>query len=92
MMPMMETTDHLALQLDLRVDAAQGSGAFKATIELREIDVVVEAVAPDVGEAMRSAAERCAERLGELGYSVSSADVLAALEGSLGPVEPLPAN
>jgi hypothetical protein len=92
MMPMMETTDHLALQLDLRVDAAPGSGAFRATIELRELEVVVEAVAHDLGEAMQSAAERCAERLGELGYAVTPADVLGALEHAPSPVDRLPPN
>ena len=87
MMPAMETVDHLALQLDLRVDAAPGGGAFKATIALQDVDLSVEAVAVDVGEAMRSAAERCAERLGELGYAVTTADVLGALEETLEPVE-----
>ena len=87
MMPTMETVDHLALQLDLRVDAAPGGGAFKATIALQEIDLNVEAVAVDLGEAMRSAAQRCAERLGELGYAVTCADVLGALEETLEPLE-----
>ena len=90
MMPTVETTDHLALQLDLRVDAAPGTGAFKATIELRELDLSVEAVAVDLGEAMRSAAESCAKRLDELGYAVTPADVLGALEETLEPVAPSP--
>ncbi len=87
MMPTMETVEHLDLQLDLRVDAAPGGGAFKATIALQQIDLSVEAIAVDLGEAMRSAADRCAERLGELGYAVTSADVLGALEETLEPVD-----
>jgi hypothetical protein len=87
MMPTMETTEHLALQLDLRVDAAPGGGAFKATIALQEIDLSVEAVAVDLTEAMQSAAKRCAERLGELGYPVTCADVLGALEETLEPFD-----
>lgn len=89
-MPTTEIEDHLALQLDLRVDAAAGSGAFKATIELRELDLSVEAIALDLGEAMRSAAERCAQRLDELGYAVTPADVLGALEETLEPIAPSP--
>jgi hypothetical protein len=79
MMSMTETAEHLDLQLDLRVDASPGSGVFKAIIELREIDLLVEATALDVSDAMRTAAERCADRLCELGYAVTPADVLAAL-------------
>ena len=86
-MPAMETLDHLALQLDLRVDAAPDGAAFKATIALEDVDLSVEAIAVDVGEAMRTAAQRCAERLGELGYAVTTADVLGALEETMEPVD-----
>ncbi len=81
----MLTSDHLAFGVDLRVDVALDTGAFKATIAMAEIDVHVEAIDANVTDAVRIAAEKCAERLGELGYDVTPADVLGALETGVEP-------
>jgi hypothetical protein len=72
-----------SLQLCLRLAAAPGNGAYKVTIELFEIDLVVESVDLDLRGAVRSAADRCAEQLRERGYAVTSADVIGALEDAL---------
>ena len=75
-----EMTDHVALELDLTVDSTPGQDGFRATIEVPGLRLSVEAVEPDLMVAMTRAAERCADRLGELGFSVTAADVLGALE------------
>jgi hypothetical protein len=72
-----------SLQLCLRLAAAPGNGAYKVTIELFEIDLVVESIDLDLRGAVRAAADRCAEQLRERGYSVTSADVIGALEDAL---------
>jgi hypothetical protein len=53
------------------------------TIELAEVAVTVEACDKDLRRAVRTAADACAERLREKGFSVSSAEVLSALDDAL---------
>jgi hypothetical protein len=82
-----DTTDHLALILDLQVEARGASApggqcAFKATIEVREVNLCVGSIDADLTEAIRGAAQLSAERLCELGYAVTAADVLGALHDS----------
>jgi hypothetical protein len=72
-----------SLQLCLRLAAAPGNGAYKVTIELGEIDLVVEVVDLDLRGAIRAAADRCAEALRDRGYVVTAADVIGALEEAL---------
>jgi uncharacterized membrane protein (DUF2068 family) len=80
----MTTTDaRESLQLCLKLAAAPGNGAYTVTIELFEIDLVVETVDLDLRGAVRAAADRCAEQLRERGYAVTSADVIGALEEAL---------
>ena len=78
-MPSMPTTDaRESLQLCLKLAAAPGNAAYKVTIELFEIDLVVESVDLHLRGAVRAAADRCAQRLRERGYEVTSADVKSA--------------
>jgi hypothetical protein len=84
------STARESLQLCLRLAAAPGNGAYKVTIELFEIDLVVESVDLDLRGAVRGAADRCAEQLRERGYAVTSADVIGALEEALEGSEMLP--
>jgi hypothetical protein len=79
-----------SLQLCLRLAAAPGNGAYKVTIELFEIDLVVESIDLDLRGAVRNAADRCAEQLRERGYAVTSADVIGALEDALETSDALP--
>ena len=72
-----------SLQLCLRLAAAPGNGAYKVTIELFEIELVVEAIDLDLLGAVHAAADRCAQQLRERGYAVTSADVVGALENAL---------
>ena len=69
-----------SLQLCLRLASAPGNGAYKVTIELFEIDLVVESIDLDLRGAVRAAADRCAEQLRERGYAVTAADVIGARE------------
>jgi hypothetical protein len=80
-MPTISARD--SLQLCLRLAAAPGDGAYKVTIELSEIDLIVESIDLDLRGAVRGAATRCAEQLCERGYAVTSADVMTALEEAL---------
>lgn len=79
-----------SLQLCLRLAAAPGNGAYKVTIELVEIDLVVESVDVDLHGAVRGAADRCAEQLRNRGYAVTAADVIGALEEALEASNALP--
>jgi hypothetical protein len=74
---------HESLQLCLKLAAAPGNGAYKVTIELFEIDLVVESIDLDLRGAVRAAADRCAEQLRARGYVVTAADVIGALEDAL---------
>ncbi len=79
-----------SLQLCLRLAAAPGNGAYKVTIELTEIDLVVESIDVDLRGAVRGAADRCAEQLRDRGYAVTAADVIGALEEALETSNALP--
>jgi len=72
-----------SLQLCLRLAAAPGNNAYKVTIELTDIDLVVEAIDLDLVGAVQAAADRCAEQLRDRGYAVTSADVVCALEQAI---------
>jgi len=80
---MTDAAESQSLQLCLRLAAAPGNGAYKVTIELCEIDLVVEAIDLDLRGALRAAADRCAEQLRDRGYAVTVADVIGALEDAL---------
>ena len=53
------------------------------TIELCEIAITVEVADRDLRRAVRLAADRCAEGLREKGFSVTTSDVLSALDDAL---------
>jgi hypothetical protein len=89
---MRTTNARESLQLCLRLAAAPGNGAYKVTIELFEIDLVVESIDLDLRGAVRGAADRCAEQLRERGYAVTTADVIGALEEALQASDAMPAK
>jgi hypothetical protein len=72
-----------SLQLCLRLAAAPDHGAYKVTLELSEIDLVVEAVDLDLRSAIQGAARRCASRLRQRGYSVTSLEIVRALDEAM---------
>jgi hypothetical protein len=72
-----------SLQLCLRLAAAPDNGAYKVTLELAEIDLVVEAIDRDLRGAIHGAARRCASGLRQRGYSVTSAEIVRALEEAI---------
>ncbi len=78
-----DLSDAKSLQLKLRLAAEPDMGAFVVTIELLEIDIVVEVLDVDLRRAIRTAADRCAERLRDQGYAVTPGDVIGALEDAL---------
>ncbi|HXN30801.1 MAG TPA: hypothetical protein VN894_03025 [Polyangiaceae bacterium] len=75
--------DARSLQLKLRLAAEPDTGAFAVMIEFFEIDIVVEVLDIDLRRAIRTAADRCAQRLRDQGYAVTSGDVIRALEDAL---------
>jgi hypothetical protein len=72
-----------SLQLCLRLAAAPNHEAYKVTLELGEIDLVVEAIDRDLRGAIHGAAHRCASRLRQRGYVVTSAEIVRALEEAI---------
>jgi hypothetical protein len=72
-----------SFHLKLRLASDPVTGAYEVSIELAEIDVAVEVMDLDLRRAVRAAADRCAERLREHGYVVTSAEVISALEDAL---------
>jgi hypothetical protein len=72
--------DHVAVRTYLRIDAAPNDDAFKVTIHVSELELVVEAIERDVGAAIHSAADKCAMRLREKGFPVTAGEVLDSLE------------
>jgi hypothetical protein len=72
-----------SLQLCLRLAAAPDHAAFKVTLELGEIDLVVEAIDLDLRSAIRGAARRCASDLRERGYVVTSLEIERALDEAM---------
>jgi hypothetical protein len=75
--------DHESLQLCLRLAAAPDHGAYKVTLELSEIDLVVEAVDANLRSAIEGAAARCAARLRKRGYSVTMFEIVRALDEAM---------
>lgn len=80
---MTSATTRESLQLTLRLAAAPDNEAYKVTLGLWEIDLIIEVIDLDLRGAIRSAAEQCAMRLRERGYLVTAADVAAALDEAL---------
>jgi hypothetical protein len=74
-------------QLKLRLAADAASGAYEVTIELLDVGVRVEKIDVDLRRALRSAADECADRLRDMGYAVTSNDVIGALEEALDDAE-----
>lgn len=74
-------------QLKLRLAADAATGAYEVTIELLDVGVRVDTVDVDLRRALRTAADRCAERLSDMGYAVTSNDVIGALEEALDDAE-----
>lgn len=72
--------DHVSIRTYLRIDAASGDDAFRVTIQVSELGIVVEAVDRQVGAAIQAAAQRCADELTEQGYLVTAGEVLDSLE------------
>jgi len=83
MQPLDDTSDAHSFELKLRIAADPACGAYQVSIELADVNVVVEAIDVDLRRAVRTAADRCAEGLRELGYAVTPAEVIAALEEAL---------
>jgi hypothetical protein len=78
-----DVSDAQSLQVKLRLAAEPDTGAFAVTIEFCEVDVVVEVLDCDLRRAIRTAADRCAERLRDRGYAVTPGDVIRALDEAL---------
>jgi uncharacterized protein (UPF0147 family) len=78
-----DANDARSLQLTLRLAAEPESGAYEVSIELSEIDVLVEVLDIDLRRAIRTAAARCADQLHARGYSITAAEVIGALEEAL---------
>ena len=72
-----------SLQLKLRLAADPATSAYQVSIELSEVDVVVEVLDVDLRRAIRTAAEKCAAQLRDHGYSVTVGEVIGALEEAL---------
>lgn len=75
--------DLQSLQLKLRLAADPATSAYQVSIELSEVDVVVEVLDVDLRRAIRSAAEQCAAQLRDHGYAVTIGEVIGALEEAL---------
>jgi hypothetical protein len=78
-----DVSDGQSLQLKLRLAVDPETGGYVVTIEFSEIDVLVEVLDVDLRRAIRTAADRCAERLRDKSYTVTPADVIRALEDAL---------
>lgn len=78
-----EPGDAHVLKLKLRLASDPDTGEYRVTIELSEVCLTVEVRDADLRRAVATAAERCAERLREQGFTATAAEVLAALEDAL---------
>jgi hypothetical protein len=78
-----DACDAQSLQLKLRLAADPATGAYQVSIELSEVNVVVDVLDVDLRRAIRSAAEQCARRLRDQGFAVSTVEVIGALEEAL---------
>lgn len=72
-----------SLQLKLRLAADPATSAYQVSIELSEVEVMVEVLDVDLRRAIRSAAEQCAAQLRDHGYAVTIGEVITALEEAL---------
>jgi hypothetical protein len=78
-----EPGDAQTLKLKLRLAAEPETKGYSVTIELVEVAVTVEAHDHDLRRAVRTAADSCAERLRAKGFTVTSAEVLTAIDEAL---------
>jgi hypothetical protein len=78
-----DACDAESLELKLRLSAEPTSGAYQVSIELSEVNVVVDVLDVDLRRAIRTAAERCAAQLRDQGYAVTTGEVIGALEEAL---------
>jgi|HubBroStandDraft_6_1064221.scaffolds.fasta_scaffold612611_2 hypothetical protein len=78
-----DTSDAQSFHLKLRLASDPATGGYEVSIELAEVDVLVEVVDADLRRAVRTAAERCAARLRDHGYAVTTGEVIGALEDAL---------
>jgi hypothetical protein len=78
-----DVSEGQALQLKLRLAGDPATGAYHVSIELLEVGVVVDVLDVDLRRAIRTAADRCADELGDRGYIVTSGEVIRALEDAL---------
>jgi uncharacterized protein (UPF0147 family) len=83
MVPEPDASDAQSLQLKLRLAAEPASGAYEVSIELSEVDVLVQVLDVDLRRAIRRAADECADQLRDRGYSVTPGEVIGALEEAL---------
>jgi len=81
--PLGASDDAQSFHLKLRLASDPMTGGYEVTIELAEVDVLVEVVDLDLRRAVRTAADRCAERLREHGFAVTTGEVISALEEAL---------
>jgi hypothetical protein len=75
--------DAQVFQLKLRLAAEPDTGEYRVTIELSEVGVTVDVKDVDLRRAVRSAADRCADKLREHGYTVTTVEVLGALDEAI---------
>jgi hypothetical protein len=78
-----EPADAQTLKLKLRLAAEPERQGYSVTIELVEVAVTVETRDKDLRRAVRAAADSCAERLREKGFTVTAAEVLTAIDDAL---------
>jgi hypothetical protein len=78
-----EAADAQSFHLKLRLASDPSTGDYEVSIELAEVDVRVDARDIDLRKAVRTAAARCAARLRERGYAVTTSEVIGALEEAL---------
>jgi hypothetical protein len=78
-----DASDTQSFHLKLRLASDAASGGYQVSIELSEVDVLVEVLDMDLRRAVRLAAERCAARLREHGFAVTTGEVIGALEDAI---------
>lgn len=78
-----DTSEAQSFHLKLRLASDPTTGGYEVSIELAEVDVLVEVLDLDLRRAVRTAAERCAARLREHGFAVTTGEVIGALEEAL---------
>ena len=66
------------MELELQVDAGD-DGCFRATMEIRDLQIVTQGQGVDAEQAARAAADLCAAGLRRRGLVVTSSELLALL-------------